>query len=343
MQWISRATRWTAAFAAVAAMAFAGCGSSDDGDAKTDGGSDTGSASAPSARGLKVGVANLGLSFPFTAGIGRGIKAEADELGVEITELDAQGKADKQSSDVQDLIAGQNDGVLLIPVDGGVSVGQVKQLKAAGIPVVAISSQVGDPRTIGATEVYPDLAAWVAQDEIKAGEQAGSIALEVLPEGGKTAVVEGAAGFSSVRLRSEGFRKGLGDSASSYEIVASQPGDWLPDRAEAACQNMLASDPDIALFYAQSDDMAVGCANAVKAAGSKAKIVGIGGSKLGLDAIRSGAVAGTVCYEPEDTGRLALRTLVKHLTDDSVADAEFVESPAPAITRANLDECDPQW
>ncbi|GAA2874191.1 sugar ABC transporter substrate-binding protein [Streptosporangium fragile] len=290
-----------------------------------------------------IGVSNLGLSFPFPAAIGKGIKDEAAKLGVKIVELDAQGKADKQSNDIQDLMAQQPDGVLMLPVDSGVAQGLADKLKAAGIPTVAVASQVGDPKTRQLKDVYPGLVALVTQDEYAAGGKAGEIAAQVLPGGGKIAIVEGAAGFAEVVNRWQEFPVSAEAKGAKFEVVARQPGDWVQDKAQSACQNMLASNPDVQLFYAQSDDMAVGCAKAVKAAGSKAQIVGIGGSKLGVDAVQAGDVAGTVCYKPEDLGKLALTTLYKHLTGEQKQDAAFVTYDTPPITKDNVAECTPQW
>ncbi|TQS25774.1 sugar ABC transporter substrate-binding protein [Microbispora sp. KK1-11] len=290
-----------------------------------------------------IGVSNLGLSFPFPSAIGKGIKDEAAKLGVKITELDAQGKADKQSNDVQDLIAQQPDGVLLLPVDSGVAQGLADKLKASNIPTVAVASQVGDPKTRQLKDVYPGLVALVTQDEPAAGGKAGEIAAQILPEGGKMAVVEGAAGFAEVVLRYQDFPKAAEAKGAKFEVVARQPGDWVQDKAQSACQNMLASNPDVKLFYAESDDMAVGCAKAVKSANSTAKIVGIGGSKLGVDAVTSGDIAGTVCFKPEDLGKLALDTLYKHLTGEQKQDAAFVTYDTPAITKDNVADCTPQW
>ncbi|GAA2885580.1 sugar ABC transporter substrate-binding protein [Nonomuraea rubra] len=290
-----------------------------------------------------IGVSNLGLSFPFPAAIGKGIKEEADRLGVKIVELDAQGKADKQSNDVQDLIAQQPDGVLILPVDSGVAQGLADRLKASNIPTVAVASQVGDPKQRRLKDVYPGLVALVTQDEYAAGGKAGEIAASVVPGGGKMAIVEGQAGFAEVVQRYQEFPKSAAAKGATYEVVARQPGDWVQDKAQSACQNMLSSNPDTQLFYAQSDDMAAGCAKAVAAAGSKAKIVGIGGSKLGIDAVKSGAIAGTVCYKPEDLGKLALTTLYQHLTGQKKQDAAFVTYDTPAITKDNLTDCTPQW
>ncbi|GAA5071797.1 ribose transport system substrate-binding protein [Thermocatellispora tengchongensis] len=290
-----------------------------------------------------IGVSNLGLSFPFPAAIGKGIKDEAARLGVKIVELDAQGKADKQSNDIQDLMAQQPDGVLMLPVDSGVAQGLADRLKAAGIPTVAVASQVGDPKTRPLKDVYPGLVALVTQDEYAAGGKAGEIAAQVLPGGGKIAVVEGAAGFAEVVNRWQEFPKAAEAKGATFEVVARQPGDWVQDKAQSACQNMLAANPDIQLFYAQSDDMSVGCAKAVKSAGSKAKVIGIGGSKLGIDAVKSGDVSGTVCFKPEDLGKLALDTLYKHLTGEKKQNAAFVTYDTPPITKDNVADCTPQW
>jgi ABC-type sugar transport system substrate-binding protein len=324
---------------AVAAIAV-GCGASE----RTSG--DEGAQAASAAKEpseLTIGVSNLGQSFPFPASIGRGIKAEASKMGVELIELDAKGKPAKQANDMQDLITRKPDGILLLPVDSGVAQGLVNQSAEASIPVVAVASQVGDPKERELTDVYPKLVALATQDEIGAGEKAAEIVTKLLPEGGKIAVVEGQAGFAEVALRLDGFKEVLEGSGQQYDIVASQPGDWLPDKSEDACQNMLASNPEIELFYAEADDMAVGCAEAVKAANSDVKIVGVGGSKLVINAIKDGSVAGTVCYKPEDLGALALQTIVNHLTGEQRVDAEFVSYDTPAITKDNVADCDPQW
>lgn len=318
-----------------------GCGASNDASSGKGGSGDKQAAVKP-AKGLTIGVSDIGLSFPFPAAISQGIKQEASKMGVKIVELDPKNDTNKQSNDIQDLISQKVDGVVFNPVDGGVGVGMVKRLKAAGIPVVAVNSQVGDPKKVGPTYVDPDLVAWVAQDEVESGAVAGKLAAQQFPNGAKTAVVEGQAGFSAVKLRLDGFKKGLGD-ASKFPIVASQPGDWVQDKSEAACKNMLAAKPDIQLFYAEADDMAVGCQRAVQSAGSKAKVIGIGGSKLAVQAIGAGKLFGTVCFKPVETGQIALRTLVDHLTGKATKSASFVPLPATATTTANATACPGQW
>lgn len=333
------------ALAGVLSLAAAGAGPSiasattepptDDSQAATD--------ATSSGETFVVGVSNLGLSFPFPASISDGIAARASELGVEIVEFDAQGDVDKQTNDVDDLIAQDVDAILLLPLDGGVAESHVEAANEAGIPIIAVAAQVGDPNERDLRDVFPGLVALVTQDELEAGAAAGDIAVELLPDGGEVAIIEGAAGFAEVTTRAVLFEERLAEADAEFEIVARQPGDWLPDVAEAACQNILASNPGVVLIYAQSDDMSVGCAQAIASAGSDAITIGIGGSGLGIDAIRDGTVAGTVCYKPFDMGELALQTMYDHLSGATVLDGEFVTYETPPITADNVDDCDPQW
>lgn len=330
---------WAALAAVGVALVGAGCGASEGGE--DGGGSSTQSAKA--ADELTIGVSNLGLAAPFPAAISRGIKAQADADGVRIVELDAKSDPDKQANDMQDLIAQRPDGILLLPVDSGIAQGLVNQAAEAGIPVVAVSSQVGDPNERELKDVYPRLAALVTQDEVASGAKAAEIVLRELPDGGDIAILEGAAGFAESTLRQVGFDEVLERSGRRFRVLASQPGDWLPDRGEAVCQNFLASHPSLRLVYSHSDDMAVGCANAVRQANRDVKIVGVGGSKLGMNAVRSGAMSGTVCYLPEEMGRVALTTIVEDLTGRRDVEAEFISYDTPATTRDNADECNAQW
>jgi ABC-type sugar transport system substrate-binding protein len=326
-------TRLSLVATTAAAVLLAGCGQA----------SEPGAATAPSGDDLTVGVSNLGKNYPFPAAIVQGIDAKAKELGVKVVEVDAQGTAEKQANDVQDLIGQKPDGVLLLPVDSGVATGLVDQLKGAGITTVAVASQVGDPKTRSIEDVYPGLTALVTQAETKAGRIAGDLALAAMPQGGAVAIVEGAAGFAEVRTRSAEFLEPAKAKGVTLTVVARQPGDWVPDKAQSACQNILAAHPDVALIYNQSDDMAVGCAKAVKQAGSKAKVIGVGGSKLGIDGVRTGEIYGTVCYKPKDMGALALEVLHDQLTGEKKREGEFVSYDTPGITQANVADCTPQW
>ncbi|WP_164479046.1 sugar ABC transporter substrate-binding protein [Nakamurella antarctica] len=280
------------------------------------------------------------MSVTFPAAIGKGIADEAKAMGFDVVELDAQFNADKQVNDVQDLISQKVDGILLIPVDAGLSTRLVDAAVKAGIPIASVHGQVGADRPLA--DVYKGLDFLYIEDEVAAGATAGKIAVDQMPAGGKVAIIEGQAGFAEVQLRAQDFKTTL-EKTGKFEFVANQPGDWTAEKAQAACQGILAAQPDIALFYAQSDDMGVGCSKAVKAANSAAKVIGVGGSKTGIEAVANGDMLGTVCYKPFSSGQEAVKLFAKVLEGTWTEPGKLITYDTPGITKANVDSCTPQW
>lgn len=297
--------------------------------------------SAARPRGPVYGLASAGLSYPFAAAVARGFMQEAARRGVAAVVLDAKGDLQKQANDIDDLIGRRPDGIAIMPLDSIAAQGMVDRLAQKHIPAVAVAALVGDPRRRAARDVYPALSALVAQDEVEAGRTAGHLAARLLPREAiaSVAVIEGAAGFPEVEQRARGFAAGLRDAGVQYRLVASQPGNSTAEGGEAACQNILAAHPDVALLFNEADDMVIGCARAVRSAGSRARLVGIGGSRLALASLRAGAIDGTVCFRPEALGALALDSLIH----PPPAAARFLTYPFAAVTRRHADECVGQW
>jgi ABC-type sugar transport system substrate-binding protein len=205
-----------------------------------------------------------------------------------------------------------------------------------------VHGYVGANRDV--SDPYQKLKFVLDENEVAAGGTAGQMALEALPQGGKVAVITGAAGFVENTTRVTKFRAALdGAGAGKYQVVATQPGNWTKQDGQSACQNVLAGNPGIGLFYAISDDMAVGCSAAVKAAGSSAKIVGVGGSASGIAAIKAGDLFGTVCYKPHDEGAMAVQMMHDALTGKATAPPKTTFYDTPSITAANVGTCVPQW
>ena len=291
--------------------------------------------------GARYGLSTVGLSFPFAAAIAKGFDDAAARAGATAIVLDAKGDVQKQANDIDDLIAQKVSGIAVMPLDSVVAQGWVRRANEQKVPIAAVAALVGDPKTRSVEDVYPGLVALVSQDEVAAGKAAGTLALRWLQRGrpARIAVIEGAAGFPEVEQRARGFRAALEAARARYVIVASQPGNWTSDGGEAACQNILAAHPDVDLFYNEADDMMIGCARAVRSAGSPARLIGVGGSKLGIASIKAGAVDGTVCFKPEALGALVFAAL----HDKQSASPRFRTYPIPAVTRATISDCVGQW
>jgi ribose transport system substrate-binding protein len=316
---------------AVCAAGLSACNTEKDANA---------SGSSSSSKDLTIGLANQQMSVTFPAAIAKGAKAEADKLGVKLVVLDSQGDQAKQSSQVQDLVGQKVDGIILVPLSPGPAQAMVDRADAAGIAVGTAHGYVGADRSV--SDPYPKLKFVIDENEVGAGATAGQMALRAAPKGGQVAVITGAAGFVENKTRVQDFEKALKDKGG-YQIVANQPGDWTKEGGQSACQNILAAHPKISLFYAISDDMAVGCAAAVKSAGSGAKIIGVGGSAGGIAAIKAGSVYGTVCYKPYTEGQMAVQAMVDALKGKLSGAPKTTFYDTPGVTKDNVDSCQPQW
>ena len=297
------------------------------------------------AKEITLGYVAAGMQYPFNVAGAKGFEAAAKAAGVRTVILDAKTSVERQGNAVDDLIAQKVDGIAVLPIDAVVGQSWVDRAAAHNIPFVAVATQIGDPQKHPVKDVYPKLTALVASDEVHAGYNAGQIAATLLPKDrtANIAIVEGAPGYPTVWQTTQGFKEGLDKAGIKYRIVASQPTDWTPEKGESVCQNMLTAHPDIDLFFNQADDMVIGCARAVHAAGSHAKLIGRGGSRLGINAIKVGDVDGTVCIQPGKMGQLAFKALYAAVTNPSAPKAQFIDVDTPQVTKASLAQCVPEW
>ena len=265
-----------------------------------------------SAQQVVLGYIPASLEYPYNVATARGFTEQGEELGAKVVVIDPRGSIEKQANAFDDLLAQNVDGVAVLPLDGVVAEGWVDKAQEAGIPFVSVATQIGDPDARSWTDVYENLTALVGMDNVDAGKRSGELAAAMLPKDrpARIAIIEGAPGYPQVRQRSEGFMKGLEEADIEYDIVSSQPTDWTAKSGEAVCQNVLTSNPDVDLIFSQADDMAIGCARAMEAVQSTAKLVATGGgSALGLSAIEAGEIDASVCDRPEHEGRLAAKAL----------------------------------
>lgn len=295
---------------------------------------------------MVFGYVPASLEYPYNVNTQMGFEEAAKAAGVKTIVLDPRGSVEKQGNAIDDLLAQGVDAIGFLPLDSVVAESFVDKIDEAGIPVVAIAAQVGDPNTRAVDDPYPNLSAFVATDNLKAGYAAGELAATLLPKDrtAKIAVVEGDPAYAVVKLGNDGFNAALKDLGANYEIVANQPTNWTPDEGEAVCQNFLTAHPDLDLIFSQADDMAIGCARAIEAAGSEVKLVATGGgSKLGYEAIKAGELDGSICTRPRLLGALMFQAMLEAVQDPNTPKARYVSYDMPKITKETLEDCPEQW
>jgi len=293
-----------------------------------------------------LGYIPASLEYPYNVAAARGFEAGAREAGAKVMMLDPRGSVEKQANAFDDLLGQGAQGIAMIPLDGVVAQTWVDKAHEMGVPIVSAATQVGDARARPWADVYPKLAALVGLDNTVAGKLAGEFAANLLPRDGvaNIAIIQGAPGYPQIWQSTQGFEEGLKEKRIRYKIVASQPTDWTPEKGQSVCQNFLTAHPELDLIFSQADDMAIGCARAIRAAASDVKLVAMGGgSELGMQAIEAGSVDGSVCARPYETGRLAAHALYAAVTDKSTPPHRLIGYKSEAITKANMSACPERW
>ncbi|RLQ91458.1 ribose ABC transporter substrate-binding protein RbsB [Planomicrobium sp. Y74] len=257
-----------------------------------------------------IGFSISTLNNPFFVTLSEGAEAKADELGAEISVVDAQNDAAKQASDVEDLIQQGVDLIMINPVDSEAVATAVESANNAGIPVISVD------RSVEGAEVVSH----IASDNVAGGEMAGEYLLSLVGEGAKVAELQGVPGASATRERGEGFNN---VAQESLDVVAQQTANF--DRAEglSVMENILQSNPDIQGVFAHNDEMALGALEAIEAAGKDIQVVGFDATEDAVKAVEEGRLAGTVAQKPELIGETGVETAVQFL------DGEDVEASIP--------------
>lgn len=262
----------------VAVLVLSGCSNGGGGDTTT------------------VGFSISSLNNPFFTTMGDAAKAKGDELGMTVNVVDAGDDSAKQMTDIEDLVAQGADVVVINPVDSDAIVTSVQYLNDQNIPVVTV-----DRAANGGT-----VASMISSDNVLGGQLAGEYAIELLGGSGKVGILEGIAGASATIERGTGFEKAI---EGKLDVVSKQTADFDRAKALQVTEDIISSNPEIQLIFAENDEMALGAQEALRGANRDDIIV------IGFDAIddaktsiTNGEMEATVEQQPSLMGEKAVET-----------------------------------
>ncbi|MBS42447.1 MAG: ABC transporter substrate-binding protein [Nocardioides sp.] len=273
----------------------------------------------------RVGVILKALTNQYWQGIEKGAEAAAEHYGIEVTVQSASSEsAQTEQLTIAQTMTGQNyDAYVVAPESTSNLTPALRAMQSQGAPVV----NVDDARVPATVYVGPDHES----NGIQAAEEFAAL----YPDGAKVAQVEGQAGSSAAILRIKGYQEGV-EQTGNLDLVASVPGDWDPDKAFSAAQQIIQQHPDVKGIYANNDTMAIGVAKAVSASGKDIAVVGTDGVPEAVAGVRNGAMTATVSPLPYWEGYWAVEAAVRLLEGQDVA--PWVVAPAQLITADNVDE-----
>jgi len=240
----------------------------------------------------------------------------------------AQGTAALQNALMDDLVAAGTDAIMISSADPKNSIDAFNRI-AAQVPLFTTDSDA--PQS--------DRIAYLGSSNTAAGIQAGEIAIEAMPDGGKCMGFVGFLGADNAIERIAGFRQAV--EGKGIELVDVRGDDVDFARARANVDDVLAANPDIDCmvgFYSYNPPKIY---ESLQANGKLGEITVIAFDEdpITLGAVREGSFAGTVVQDPYQWGYQGMHLMADYLEGDKsgVPADGLIIVPTKIIDQSNVD------
>ena len=282
------------------------------------------------------------LTSPFHVAMVDGATARSKELGWTIDVQAPASEGDFQAfvTTVQQLLEKGVQAISINPIGTDSAVTAVKAANDKGIPILAHNFIT--PFSEGKVNAY------IGYDQWGGAEKLAAYTCELIAKkyGKPSADVEGKVfillGIDSIfsHRRTGGFKAGLEKNCPNVKVVGEQSGEWLRTKGSEVASIALQQNPDIDVFYGNSDEMAIGAALAGEQLGKKINedffAVGIDGNQPTLDLLKEGKFSATLGVDPVRMGVTVIDTMDKILKGEEVP--EIILTPSVVVSPDNLQD-----
>ena len=228
---------------------------------------------------------------------------------------DQKSQLDAFSTFVNDEV----DVILLTATEASGWEDSLKLAQEAEIPVILLDRGVDASDELYVTRIAPD--------NVNVAGTVGDWAVETYPEGANYYTLEGVPGLSVVNERNEGFDAAI-EGKDGWNEIGAQTANWTADEGKSVIETVLKEHPELQFIFAQNDEMGIGAAAAVTAAGltpgTDVKIATIDGTTPALEALAAGELSFVAQYNPF-FGDLAVEAVNDALAGNDVEKNIIVE------------------
>jgi simple sugar transport system substrate-binding protein len=319
---------WKKGIAVVAASAalvgFAACGSnssskgSDNDDKKT------------------VGFVAVGPEGGFRTANENDLKKAFKDAGFNLIYSPTQNNdQQKQIQAFNKFVNDEVDAIVLSSTEDSGWDESLKKAAEAEIPVFTVDRNV----EVKDSAAKKAIVSHIGPSNEWAGQTAAEFVNKNFPDGANGFILEGPAGLSVVKDRQTGWDSKIN---KNINVLDSQSANWSTDEAKTVTAGLLDNhkNDNPQFIFSQNDEMGLGAAQAVDAAGlkGKVKIITIDGTKAALQAEVDGELALVIEYNPifgEETANAVKDYLAgKKVEKDILIDSK---SFTPEEAKAALD------
>lgn len=271
---------------------------------------------------IVIGVSLSNLDNPFFGAVQEGVLETAERLGATVVIEDAQDDAQRQTTQIEALIAQQVNALLVNPVNSMEIEQALQEAFDAGIPIFTVDRSANSPHVV----------AHIASDNVSGGRMAAAYLAEIIHESGNVVELAGIPDTSAAQDRGLGFNNVI-TIYPDIQVIARETANFNREQGHDVFAQILADNAEIDGVFAHNDEMILGAIAAAREARRLDAIAFVGFDAIedAVVAIENGELRATVAQQPKEMGRLSVETILQHLDGESVS--SFIPVDLALITR----------
>lgn len=321
---MKKSKRFGALLAATVAavLVLAGCSSSS-------GGGDDAAPAPTQKEDIRIGVSFYNKTNPLYSVIEQGMRAKADELGVELDITFADNTAATQINQIGTFITKGVDFILASPFDVDALVPVYQEARAAGIPIFSFGNTLPESEQDGRVGV----------DLVEAAKATMEATIEQIGGSGKILFVAGPPQIGFVQAQKEGFEQVLAEYPDVELVETLTVADMTSAAAVDVATSGLTNFRDIDAVVSSNDDISLGVIQAAEALGldvNELVFASWNASPAAMESIREGRQTITLSQAPFGWGEIAIQTAVDWVNGKKPA-GHLVETPYIIVNPENVD------
>jgi inositol transport system substrate-binding protein len=266
----------------------------------------------------------------FASWLANSIQEEMDKYpDMEVDIMDGQASDERVNSFIENSITNQYDLIILQPNNGEAQTPYVRQVVAAGIPIILTNPRI--PELIGETHS-------VDADPYEQGAVNARYALDLVPRNAKVVVLNGPAGNMHSTAREEAWDKEFFAKRPDVEIVGEQIAHWNKDEAMSFMEDWVQANDDIDAVISMNDNMAAGALEVVKdnPKYDDLLVFGVDGTAEAALLIEEGRLTSTSFQNAYELARTSV-ALAHDILTGEVTELVDKDIECPLVTKENVD------
>jgi ribose transport system substrate-binding protein len=251
------------------------------------------------------------------------MRASAARDGIELLVQSAEFDVGTQTAQIENFITQKVDAIVVCPADSQAIGGAIQQANAAHIPVFTADIRADQG----------EITSHIASDNLQGGQLVAEALAQALGGKGKVAIIDHPEVTSS-QDRVKGFVEAM-KKFPDIQIVATQSGSGVRERAATTMENLLQMHPDLKGVFGINDNTALGAISVLEGHGRKdILVVGFDADPEGREAIAKGSLYADAVQFPDQIGDATIRTVVQHLHGVTVP--KLIPVPTRLLDKAGL-------